>query len=126
MDARGATYLRQQARGQLQAGTLRNFRALNRIGKEAPLNDNLPISASYALIEAGQVKKEGWNGLKQRFSQAEAILWVSQVGFNGQRDQALVYLEAVGENKSGIGTYFLLQKTDGAWEILAQVRGWIA
>ncbi len=126
VDARGSAYLRQQAMGRLQADTLKNYRALNRVGGEVPLSESMPLSTSYTLIHLEQIEKEGWVGLKQRFSEAKALLRVSRVGFNAQRDQALVYLEATGESKTGIGVYFLLQQTGGVWEILDQMLGWIA
>jgi hypothetical protein len=43
--------------------------------------------------------------------------YVSRVGFNRDKTQALVYVQHVAGPEMGIGHYVFLDKTDGKWVI---------
>ena len=70
--------------------------------------------------------QNGWDIFYTRYPEAPGIITVSKVGFNLAADQALVYLGIQSHWLAGSGTYFLLVKKDGVWEIDQSVMTWIS
>jgi hypothetical protein len=89
----------------------------------------------YALVGPTQTKaiqerwqpraasSSSWNSADVFPLNATVIFQVSAVGFNADRNRAMVY---VGHNCGGLcggGTYHLMVKKDGQWQVDREYRG---
>jgi hypothetical protein len=68
----------------------------------------------------------GWKAFYAKYPSASGITSVSRVGFNQQRDIALVYVSNVLDFEVGSGWYLILTKKDGQWKVVRQTRAWIS
>jgi hypothetical protein len=72
----------------------------------------------YALVDVGRT-----SGRASLPSAASVIFEVSAVGFNRERTRALVYVGHHCGSLCGGGTYHLLVKKDGKWQVDRDYRG---
>jgi hypothetical protein len=77
-------------------------------------NSDLPVSANF------------WGEFDERFPNSSGILSFSNVGFNQQYNQALVYVAHSCGGLCGEGDFVLLRKVNGKWEILNEQNMWIS
>ncbi|MFZ0211389.1 MAG: hypothetical protein WBE20_03800 [Candidatus Acidiferrales bacterium] len=83
------------------------------------LTKNIPLSAPYEIVPEVAINtilhEGGWNALSERYPLAHGFYTFSAVGFNPQRNRAIVWmLNQCGELCGG-GTYHFFEKKDGKW-----------
>lgn len=83
-------------------------------------------SAMFSGCMLQETKDCGWKAFYAKYSGAPGITSLSRVGFNKNRDAALVYVGNVRDWEVGHGMYLLLEKKSGEWKVISRTRGWIA
>jgi hypothetical protein len=91
------------------------------------------LKAKVALISADEVEQffgrggGWWEAFYKRYPKSQGLLTLSQVGFNAEKNQALVY---VGNQRGGLdggGSYILLtREEDDDWVIADSAGMWIS
>ncbi|MDQ3749432.1 MAG: hypothetical protein M3367_10550 [Acidobacteriota bacterium] len=69
-------------------------------------------------------KSNGWEELHKRYPTFRSLLTFSQIGFDGHKTKALVYMGYVNGMKAGEGFYFLLVKEEESWKIKEKINVW--
>lgn len=72
------------------------------------------------LIEA-----KSWENFRQKY-QTTSLLTLSRVGFNEEKNKALVVYGYQSGWLGGEGTFYLLTKKNNSWKIKKKVRAWIS
>jgi hypothetical protein len=87
----------------------------------------IPLSFAYLLVEPDLFKHacDTPEAFHQNFPSAQGALTLSRIGFNQQKDQALVYVSTACQ-KTGAGYFFWMKKTDGIWKTEKQLIAWTA
>jgi hypothetical protein len=70
--------------------------------------------------------QDGWQLFYEQYPGTPGITTISQVGFNVNFDQALVYVGTMSHWLAGAGYFMLLNKVNGAWIVDQQVMSWIS
>ena len=115
---------------ELEPETLADFKKQNDVSHT--LKTSMILGSRYILFSLEDMQglfgenQNGWDIFYTRYPEAPGIITVSKVGFNLAADQALVYLGIQSHWLAGSGTYFLLVKKDGVWEIDQSVMTWIS
>ena len=86
------------------------------------------LDIDYALITESEFPDDGkfWLRFSERFPNYSRLISFSNVGFNNQHDQALVYVTQACGGLCGGGGYVLLKKINGKWEIQNEQTLWIS
>ena len=86
------------------------------------------LDIDYALLSKSEFPDDDnfWLRFSQRFPNSSSLLSFSNVGFNDQHDQALVYVTRTCGGLCGGGGYVLLKKVNGKWEIQNEQTIWIS
>jgi hypothetical protein len=110
--------------------TLDNFRTRN--DAAYAISPDMDLGSPYTLLTQaarnqifGQ-NQSGWEIFYNRYPQAPGITTLSRVGFNSNFDQALVYIGTQSNWLAGSGSFILLKKVEGNWNIDQQVMTWIS
>lgn len=99
------------------------------------LESRLQIEKPYRIIpqsKLGRVSRsEFWQQMEKRFPDSFGYLTVSAVGFNKERDEALVEMSHACGNLCGGGRYHILLKSKAGWtdvnpQGLKSLCGWIS
>jgi hypothetical protein len=111
--------------------TIDDYEAKNK--EPQGLRNLLRLNAEYVLLSErdrfqlfiGQFA-EGWERFKHKYPEAVSLVKLSKVGFNPEKNQALVYIDHSCGAKCGAGAYALLKKEGGVWtgEGVAQI--WVS
>ncbi len=97
-----------------------------------PVRADMDLGLPYVLLthdEANQIfaiNTDGWDVFYTRYPNSPGLTTVSQVGFNADFTQALVYVGTQSHWLAGAGYYVLLEKSFGTWQIEQQVMAWIS
>jgi hypothetical protein len=76
-----------------------------------------------------EVANNKQSGRKRRAADPKywaGIVQLSRVGFNSQKDEALVYLERYCGSLCASGDIFLLRKMNSRWGIIARINLWLS
>lgn len=108
---------------------LDDFEAKN--ARSCPLGDFFDLPAKVMFIGETENIKIFWKGFLwleffAKYPFAQGIMELSRVGFNAEKNQALVYVGNQEDITAGAGYYVLLAKIDGVWVIQDQVMSWIS
>lgn len=97
----------------------------------ALLSRNLDLNVNYLILTKDEEEKifidyaeVGWFLFYSRYPDAEGVIEVSRVGFNTQKNKALVYIGHVVKFLAGRGFHFLLIKENGVWKIAGAYNSW--
>ncbi len=109
--------------------TFKNYMARNVQSVELPADMNLGVK--YVLLapdELAEISSQpNWGKLlAERYPGSNGYTVFSRVGFNNSFDQALVYVANVGGPLVGSGSYYLMEKKNGAWAMIEQVNVWMS
>ena len=92
------------------------------------LKDEFDLPVRYTLIKKEEWDEmfrqdnfSGWKNLYKRYPEATGIIRVSEIGFNLERTQALVYVEHGCSATCGQGGYALLSKEGDVWKVQKEV-----
>jgi hypothetical protein len=117
-------------RSSLGAEILEDYREKN--GNPIQLERKLDISKPYALISESERERifktgEGWSQFYETYPEAPGmVITLSRVGFNPEGDQALVYVEDLGDFGAGQGLYVFLSKEGDRWIVQEVAVAWVA
>jgi len=94
-----------------------------------PLGNNFNLNAKYVLISSVDQRQlfqtdNGWTEFNNKYPAARGILSLSQVGYNRERNLALVCIGYQSGMLSGGGDFVLLAKENGDWVIKRKVTAW--
>jgi hypothetical protein len=102
----------------LEDETLNNFILINKAQVKLK---NIPRTDDWCFLIAYD-NARNWDDI---YPAADALLHVSRVGFNSQKDQALVYISFYYAPLAGSGNLILLEK-DSGWVIRQSLMLWIS
>jgi hypothetical protein len=68
----------------------------------------------------------GWSQFDEKFPRSTGIIGFSNVGFNQDRKQALVYVTRSCGGKCGEGDYVLMEKENNVWKIKNVCNTWVS
>ena len=109
---------------ELETSTIDDY--LQKSRKTAHLDALFHLPVKYFLIEPKEAdsffKKGGgrWDAFYKKYPRSPGLLALSRVGFNQERNQALVYVNLSCGSLCGEGTWILLEKKAGVWAISNQ------
>jgi len=107
---------------------LNDFKAKNI--KTYPLKNYINQRAEYMIITQKEIDhifdyNPHWGSYYKRYPGSGGILTLSRVGFNRQRDQALVHIANQWQRLTGAGIYIVFDKQeDGSWKTGQHKRVW--
>lgn len=95
------------------------------------LENNFTVSNNVIFISEKQTKQifrngEGWNNFYKKYPQSSGLISFSNIGFNRERTQALVYVGINCGWLCGDGSFKFLQKINGKWIIKDNVELWVS
>jgi len=103
----------------LQDDTINNYLTINQQNIELLNIPDLEITCSIIDNE----NKSRW---KELYPNADALIHLSQVGFNTNKDQGLVYFSDYSAPLSASGNLILLNKENSGWIIVKSLMLWIS
>jgi hypothetical protein len=115
----------------VDATTLAAFKERN---KEAQaIKAKLKLTVKYTLLANDQWSElfsgdviKGWEEFYTKNPGATGILRFSGVGFNSERNEALMYVEHGSGATAGKGDYVLLTKSEKGWKVERMMILWVA
>lgn len=115
----------------LQKATFSDFRDRNR--QPHRLDETINLSIKYVLISKEEENEllyraggGSWLSFYKKYPKSQGITTLSGVGFNPERDQALVYVGNRSGPKTGTGYYVLLARENGNWVIKDRYGAWLS
>jgi len=95
------------------------------------MNYSIKLNSVYLLIsetETGKIfsGEDGWNRFYKEYRGAQGIMMLSRVGFDRNKNEALVYIGNQSDWLAGVGYYVLLRKESGKWVVKDQLMAWIS
>lgn len=98
-----------------------DFKAKNRMS--SVLERRFTISVPYTIVSEQELASifsgtiTGWKKFHAEYPDAKAFLRLSRVGFNQEKDTAVLYTEYQKGPTDGEGDVVLMKKTDGRWTV---------
>jgi hypothetical protein len=104
--------------------------------KISPLKRRFKFSIKYEIISRDEMEgffKDGfpgegfrrsWEQFYKKYPHSPGYIWLSRVGFNEKRDEALVYVASMCDQLCGGGMYVRLTKKDGNWNVQQKWSVW--
>lgn len=90
------------------------------------LPDTLAITVNYSIVnKQDQRVRSEWEEFHKN-NPGTAIVRLSQVAFNKDASQALVYLSSQVGSRSGWAYYIFLTKSDQEWQIKSKEMAWVS
>lgn len=85
------------------------------------------MKVDYVLLNEKESQDiKGWDEFYKKYPNSPGIISVSRVGFNKEKNQAVVYVGLQSDYLAGRGVIFLLEKKDNSWQIKKQTLLWIS
>ncbi len=106
--------------------TLEDFRIRNE--EEYPLSHQLDLNVEFVLLGEEEISTayDDFDQFYEQYPNAQGILVLSRVGFNSERDEALVYYGNVEYYLHGIGCIALLRTSGDTWVFVKEIIIWEA
>lgn len=106
-----------------------DFEAQNK--EPRSLRSLLAISVNYVFVSQQEIAttlktRDGWDIFYAKYPNSQGHMRLSGVGFNPQKDMALVYVDNMSHALAGEGYYVLLKKANGKWTVQNQAAVWMA
>lgn len=114
----------------IHADTIADFKAKSK--KADQLEGGFSLKVPCILVADEEINAifrssaDGWYIFYKKYPGAQGILTFSRVGFDRQRNEALVYFGNQRQWLDGAGYLVLLAKKDDTWVILEQTMIWIS
>jgi hypothetical protein len=107
---------------------------LERNRESYKLSNSFPLKEKYVLVEYGKVEKffdnpdfdEAWKNFYKRYPASNGYIALSRVGFNPEKNQALVYMAWMCNSRCGEGKLVLMSKRDGKWKVEKHYTIWVS
>jgi hypothetical protein len=103
-----------------------------RNSQPSPLKPLIPLKVPYVLISSQemedlfQINENGWDEFYKRYPNLQGTMTLSRVGFNGDVNQALVYVGNQSHWRAGSGHFVLLIKENDRWKVQNETMVWIS
>ena len=112
--------------------TVRDFADRNR--EEKHLRREFTLAVAYRIVDYAKIEKlfapmildEEWKTFYRLYPRSNGYLRLSRVGFNKDRNEALVETAWMRGERYGEGKYFLLSKVGGKWRVQRSAGTWMA
>jgi hypothetical protein len=86
------------------------------------------------IVEYSEIKRffgnpdvnEAWKDFYKRFPASNGYIALSRVGFNRVKDQALVSMSWMCNQRCGEGKLILMTKRDGMWKVEKRHLMWVS
>ena len=123
-------------RPEVQPETAKDFDAKNK--ESFALEKKFSLTLPYVLVSEsdlreifrrdakGYISEGAWRRFYEKYPGAQGIMSLSRVGFNRTKDQALVYVANQSSLLGGSGSFLVLSKRNGKWEIQKEALIWIS
>jgi hypothetical protein len=114
----------------VQSETLASFRDANE--QSYSLDDRLRLPGTIGWISEREIEDYfsegggGWQAFNRDHQNAGGFITLSRVGFNGDMNQALVYLASACGETCGLGSLVFLVKEGGTWKVKGTTAVWIS
>ncbi len=115
----------------LRGGLLDEYFEQNK--DRGPLSKSFPTALPKAWLSEEEkdalfkkYEQGAWQVLFSRYPGARSFMALSRVGFNDQRDTALLYSSVSCGALCGSGDYLLLKKVSGKWIVTRSYMAWIS
>ncbi|HEX8072226.1 MAG TPA: hypothetical protein VF546_19930 [Pyrinomonadaceae bacterium] len=112
--------------------TIRDYLSVNGRGRQR-LQAAFRLPVPYELVGQEELAGLGpkdvdvfWTHFNARYPGAPGLLTLSAVGFNEERTQAIVYATHACGDACGGGTYYVLERRSGGWEVVRRRMAWRA
>ena len=70
--------------------------------------------------------RSSWKQFYEEYPGAQGILTISRVGFNPDKNEAVVYIQNVASLIVASGKLFFLTKKNGSWEFQTEKMIWFS
>jgi hypothetical protein len=100
--------------------------------KEGELARQLNLTVRYELLgkqnsaKTAEEYAKQWKDFYERYPGSRGVISLSRVGFNSERNQAIVYVENVCAGLCGRSYYVLLMKSKQGWKVEKEMRLWVS
>jgi hypothetical protein len=112
---------------EVESETLDSYQAVNQTSQPLLVSD---LATNYVLVTDLDLHVDNindfWPAFYRKYPGASGLICFSNVGFNRQHDQAFLYASRSCGGLCGEGTYILLKKVNGRWEIAKEQCLWIS
>ena len=114
----------------LSPDTLEDFERKN--NEQSELGLRLNLSLKYVLLDkqaptnTPEAYAERWRSFYDQYPGSPGIISLSRVGFNANKDQAIVYAANICGGLCGKGYYVLLTMSGRGWKIEKDLMLWIS
>lgn len=105
----------------------------SKLDKSLKLTDVFSLKSNYRLISREQLNLffkgsngGGWKKFHETYPDSDGYAGFSRVGFNGKKDNAIVYFEYSCGGLCGSGYYLTLNKKKGHWEVSSRKMVWVS
>lgn len=110
----------------LSAETLEAF--LDRNREPSPVENCIRLKSTYTLVPREELKRlfdlDGWSAISDKFPGATGVLTLSEIGFDKEMQQALVYVAFQHGGTGGVACYIFLESDGRAWKIVGKKTAW--
>lgn len=112
----------------LSPDTVFDYKAQNK--ESRPLKDSFNLKIKHVLADdelVSRILKQGrWEEFYRQYPDSGGFISFSQVGFNSEMSQAIVYFEHWCQRLCGSGFYVLLDKDKEGWKVTKRHRAWVS
>lgn len=112
---------------EVDSETLDNYLAVNQTSQPLLVSD---LATNYVIVTDLDLHLDDinnfWPAFYKQYPGSSGLISFSNVGFNEQHDQAFLYASRSCGGLCGEGSYFLLKKVNGRWEIVKEQGLWVS
>ena len=107
-----------------------DFITQNRVNQTIPddFGPNFRLMEKWLISRAGSsdITHFSWDNFREVYNGVKGIITLSSVGFNLNRDIALLYYSVLEDGESGFGRIVVLKKVNNGWVLEKTIAGWVA
>ncbi len=125
-------YLKTEFAGAASPDLVADFLANNQTAQ--PLDAVFAQHSGIKLLSEDEIAKifpsnslwDGWKEFDARYPHTKGLITVSRIGYDRAHQYALVEVGSQAAPLAGVGEFLLLEKSDGAWQVIKNVMAWIS
>ena len=111
----------------LSKATFDDFRACNKSRNLLKDLFTLPVKRVFISdeeLDSFFKRKLYWEGFYKKYLNSQGVMVLSNVGFDAQKKQALVYVSNSRGSLDAIGIYVVLEKQNDVWRVKEKYEAW--
>jgi len=115
---------------QISPETINDYKLKNKVPYR--LRDAFDLRVKHKLVASEQIEQifkfggEGWPQFFKKYPNSGGYVSLSRVGFNYDRNQALIFVSHSCGPQCGSGSYVFLLKSDNIWRVSKEAMVWIS